>query len=45
VVLLRPDMFPKLDKLKYTDGNNFFLIAGPCVVEGEEMFLQQQPNW
>lgn len=26
-----------IDKLKYTDGNNFFLLAGPCAIEGEEM--------
>jgi 2-dehydro-3-deoxyphosphooctonate aldolase (KDO 8-P synthase) len=24
-------------KLKHTTSNNFFLIAGPCVIEGEEM--------
>lgn len=29
-------MIPNIDKLKYTDSNNFFLIAGPCVVENEE---------
>lgn len=27
----------KLDKLKYNDSGNFFLIAGPCVIENEEM--------
>ncbi len=26
-----------IDKLKYTDSNNFFLLAGPCAIEGEEM--------
>lgn len=29
----------KIDKLKNTDSNNFFLLAGPCVIEGEEMAL------
>ncbi len=28
-------MFPNIPNLKYTDKNNFFLIAGPCVVENE----------
>lgn len=27
-------------KLKYTDSGNFFLMAGPCVIEGEEMAFQ-----
>lgn len=26
-------MFPHLQKLNYTDSDNFFLIAGPCVIE------------
>ncbi|MGB5204082.1 3-deoxy-8-phosphooctulonate synthase [Eudoraea sp.] len=33
----------KLDsipKLKYTNSNNFFLLAGPCAIEGEEMALR-----
>ena len=30
-------MLPKLDKLRNTDSNNFFLLAGPCVIEDEEM--------
>lgn len=30
----------QLDKLKYTDSGNFFLLAGPCVIEGEEMALR-----
>ncbi len=28
-------MFPNIPNLRYTDKNNFFLIAGPCVVENE----------
>ena len=27
---------PKLSRLKYTDTDHFFLIAGPCAIEGEE---------
>ena len=30
-------MIPNIPKLKYTDSGNFFLLAGPCVIEGEEM--------
>jgi 2-dehydro-3-deoxyphosphooctonate aldolase (KDO 8-P synthase) len=30
----------ELDKLKFTDGNNFFLMAGPCAIEGEEIALR-----
>jgi len=30
-------MLPKIQKLKYTDSGNFFLLAGPCVIEDEEM--------
>lgn len=26
-------------KLKHTNSNNFFLLAGPCAIEGEEMAL------
>jgi 2-dehydro-3-deoxyphosphooctonate aldolase (KDO 8-P synthase) len=30
----------KLDKLKNQDSNNFFLMAGPCAIEGEDMALK-----
>jgi 2-dehydro-3-deoxyphosphooctonate aldolase (KDO 8-P synthase) len=30
----------KIPKIKHTDLNNFFLLAGPCAIEGEEMALQ-----
>lgn len=33
-------MINYLDKLKHTDSNNFFLIAGPCAIEGEEIALR-----
>ncbi|MGO4912027.1 3-deoxy-8-phosphooctulonate synthase [Leeuwenhoekiella sp. W20_SRS_FM14] len=29
-----------IPKIKYTDSNNFFLLAGPCAIEGEEMALR-----
>ena len=29
----------ELPKLKHTDGDNFFLLAGPCAIEGEEMAM------
>lgn len=28
-------MYPNIPKLRYTDSGNFFLIAGPCVIEDE----------
>jgi 2-dehydro-3-deoxyphosphooctonate aldolase (KDO 8-P synthase) len=27
-------------KLKHTDSNNFFLLCGPCAIEGEDMALR-----
>ncbi|MGB5981328.1 MAG: 3-deoxy-8-phosphooctulonate synthase [Nonlabens sp.] len=30
----------KIDKIKHLDVDNFFLLAGPCAIEGEEMALQ-----
>lgn len=29
-----------LKNLKHTDSNNFFLLAGPCAIEGEEMAFE-----
>ena len=29
----------RLENLKYTDSGNFFLLAGPCVIEGEYMAM------
>jgi len=26
--------------IKHTKSNNFFLLAGPCAIEGEEMALR-----
>ncbi|WP_266205316.1 3-deoxy-8-phosphooctulonate synthase [Pontibacter kalidii] len=30
----------EIPKLKYTDSGNFFLMAGPCAIEGEEMAME-----
>ncbi len=30
----------KLHQLKFTESGNFFLIAGPCAIEGEEMAFE-----
>lgn len=30
----------QLNRLKHTDSGQFFLLAGPCVIEGEEMALR-----
>ncbi|MEQ8706187.1 MAG: 3-deoxy-8-phosphooctulonate synthase [Phaeodactylibacter sp.] len=29
-----------IPKLKFTDGHSFFLIAGPCAIEGEDMAFE-----
>lgn len=33
-------MIPQIPKLKYTDSNQFILMAGPCVIEGKEMAFE-----
>ncbi|MGL4992748.1 MAG: 3-deoxy-8-phosphooctulonate synthase [Bacteroidales bacterium] len=33
-------MTPNISKLKHTDSDNFFLMAGPCVIESEAMAMQ-----
>ena len=30
----------KIPQLKHTHSGNFFLLAGPCAIEGEEMALR-----
>ncbi|QIE59095.1 3-deoxy-8-phosphooctulonate synthase [Rasiella rasia] len=30
----------KIPQLKHTNSNNFFLLAGPCAIEGEDMALR-----
>ena len=32
-------MIPKVPQIKFSDSENFFLIAGPCVVESEELVM------
>lgn len=34
---MKLDLIPKI---KYSNSNNFFLLAGPCAIEGEEMALR-----
>ena len=29
-----------IPQLKHINANNFFLLAGPCAIEGEEMALR-----
>lgn len=33
-------MIEAVDNIKHTDKNNFFLLAGPCAIEGEEMAME-----
>ena len=33
-------MINALSNIKYKDSNNFYLIAGPCAIEGEEMAFE-----
>jgi 2-dehydro-3-deoxyphosphooctonate aldolase (KDO 8-P synthase) len=33
-------MIPPIDKLKHTTSGNFFLMAGPCAIEGEKMAME-----
>ncbi|MAC95829.1 MAG: 3-deoxy-8-phosphooctulonate synthase [Flavobacteriales bacterium] len=33
-------MIETVPNIKYTDNRNFFLLAGPCAIEGEEMAFQ-----
>ena len=30
----------KISQIKYTDSGNFFLLSGPCAIEGEDMALR-----
>lgn len=32
-------LYPQIENLKHTDSNTFFLMAGPCVIEGEAMAM------
>ena len=33
-------MIPQIEKLKYIASGNFFLLAGPCAIEGEKMAME-----
>jgi 2-dehydro-3-deoxyphosphooctonate aldolase (KDO 8-P synthase) len=33
-------MIPQINNLKHTDSGNFFLLAGPCAIEGEKMAME-----
>jgi 2-dehydro-3-deoxyphosphooctonate aldolase (KDO 8-P synthase) len=33
-------MLPQLAKLKHTQSNQFFILAGPCAIEGRDMAMQ-----
>lgn len=33
-------MLPQLAKLKHTNSNQFFILAGPCAIEGRDMAMQ-----
>jgi len=33
-------MIPQIPNLKHTDSNNFFILAGPCAIEGEEIAFE-----
>lgn len=33
-------MLAQLPKIKFSDSQNFFLLAGPCAIEGEEMAFE-----
>ncbi|RLD47865.1 MAG: 3-deoxy-8-phosphooctulonate synthase, partial [Bacteroidetes bacterium] len=33
-------MISKIKNIKFTDTGNFFILAGPCVIEGEKIALE-----
>lgn len=37
---MNASVFEKVDNLKHTDSGNFFLMAGPCVVESEKIAFE-----
>jgi 2-dehydro-3-deoxyphosphooctonate aldolase (KDO 8-P synthase) len=40
ILILYTKMINYLDKLKHTHTDNFFLMAGPCAIEGEDIALR-----
>ena len=37
-------MIPQIPLLKHTESNNFFILAGPCAIEGRDMALNIAEN-
>ena len=35
-----PMKLDQIPQIKHADGNNFFLLAGPCAIEGEDMAMR-----
>ena len=35
-------MIQYLENIQHKDSKNFFLIAGPCIIEGEDMALRER---
>jgi 2-dehydro-3-deoxyphosphooctonate aldolase (KDO 8-P synthase) len=33
-------MYPQLSQLKHTDSDHFFILAGPCAIEGEDIAFE-----
>lgn len=34
------DIIGRVPKIKHADSGNFFLLAGPCAIESEEMAMR-----
>jgi 2-dehydro-3-deoxyphosphooctonate aldolase (KDO 8-P synthase) len=39
IIKTHPNMLPNIPNLQHTESGNFFLISGPCVVEGEQICM------
>ena len=38
--MLKQMTLQDIPKIKHTDANNFFLLAGPCAIENEDMAMR-----
>jgi 2-dehydro-3-deoxyphosphooctonate aldolase (KDO 8-P synthase) len=38
--MMKTSVFDKVDNLKYLDSGNFFLMAGPCIIENEKIAFE-----
>ena len=38
--IIKIKMIQALDKIKHKDSKNFFLIAGPCAIESEDLAME-----